>query len=108
MFLTCRNGARKPCRRHAGIDASRNRQTGGGLGLAIAKNIVQVHGGRLTIGEATGGGACLAADLPLFVPAPRARQTFQAYPTTAQLRVESLADEAGFKSRLSSDAPFGI
>ena len=39
------------------IEASRNRCTGGAwLGLAI--------------GEATGGGACVGVDLPLFVPAP--------------------------------------
>src|SRR5262249_40790501 len=37
---------------------------GTGLGMAIAKRIVEVHGGRLTVGPADGGGAELLITLP--------------------------------------------
>jgi signal transduction histidine kinase len=37
-------------------ETSRNRQTGGaGLGLTIAKRILQAHGGDLIAGNASGG-----------------------------------------------------
>ena len=53
------------------MEESRNRQTGGaGLGLAIAKNILEAHNGSLTIGDAANGGASIAVDLPLFAPVP--------------------------------------
>lgn len=46
-------------------DASRNRSTGGaGLGLAIARRILRVHGGDLTAANRPGGGAELIATLP--------------------------------------------
>ncbi len=37
---------------------------GAGLGLAIANQLVSLHGGRLTIGGGPEGGACLAFNLP--------------------------------------------
>jgi signal transduction histidine kinase len=37
--------------------------------LAIAKKILESHEGRLTIGDAPGGGARITAELPLFEPA---------------------------------------
>jgi signal transduction histidine kinase len=53
------------------MEESRNRRTGGaGLGLAIAKNILEAHNGSLTIGDAAKGGASIAVDLPLFAPVP--------------------------------------
>jgi signal transduction histidine kinase len=47
-------------------ESSRNRQTGGaGLGLAIARRIVQAHGGDLTAANRATGGAVFAATLPV-------------------------------------------
>ncbi len=52
------------------LETSRSRKTGGaGLGLAIARNIAEAHGGKLAIGEASGGGAKVTITLPLFSPA---------------------------------------
>jgi signal transduction histidine kinase len=46
-------------------ESSRNRQTGGaGLGLTIARRILQSHGGDLVAGNAAGGGAVFTATLP--------------------------------------------
>jgi signal transduction histidine kinase len=42
----------------------------GGLGLAIARRIVELHGGRLRIESAPGRGTRVAFDLPLAVPSP--------------------------------------
>jgi len=38
------------------VGASANANAGFGLGLAIARGIVEAHGGRLTLDERTGGG----------------------------------------------------
>lgn len=46
------------------VEGSRNRDTGGtGLGLAIAKNVAELHGGRITLRNRAEGG--LAAELSL-------------------------------------------
>ena len=46
-------------------ESSRNRQTGGaGLGLAIARRILQAHGGDLTAANRATGGAVFTATLP--------------------------------------------
>jgi len=48
------------------IDDSRNKQTGGyGLGLAIVKQIIQWHGGTVSIGESEYLGAKITIELPL-------------------------------------------
>ena len=50
-------------------DASRNRKTGGrGLGLAIAKGIVEAHGGSLDFESAPGVGTRVSVGLPLTNP----------------------------------------
>jgi signal transduction histidine kinase len=40
------------------------RPRGTGLGLAVARQIAEAHGGRLDVGEARGGGACFTLRLP--------------------------------------------
>ena len=49
------------------LDTSRSRGTGGaGLGLAIARGLVEAHRGTLSIQEAPSGGARISVRLPLF------------------------------------------
>jgi signal transduction histidine kinase len=58
------------------LEQSRNRATGGaGLGLAIARNVAETHGGRLTLDAAPGGGTRAVIALPLFQPAAPAVST---------------------------------
>jgi len=48
-------------------EPSRARRTGGaGLGLAVARSLVEAHGGRITLGEGPGGRVTIV--LPLFRP----------------------------------------
>jgi len=42
---------------------------GAGLGLALARAIVQVHGGRITLESTPGRGTCFRVLLPLAPPA---------------------------------------
>jgi signal transduction histidine kinase len=46
-------------------DAGRQAGAGAGLGLAITRQIVQAMGGRITPGEAAGGGALFNVEIPL-------------------------------------------
>ena len=51
-------------------ETSRNRQTGGaGLGLTIARRIMQAHGGELAAANGARGGALFTATLPITLPA---------------------------------------
>jgi signal transduction histidine kinase len=52
------------------LEQSRSRSTGGaGLGLAIARNAAESHGGRVILETAPSGGARVVIALPLFSPA---------------------------------------
>jgi signal transduction histidine kinase len=49
------------------LEQSRSRSTGGaGLGLSIARNVAESHGGRLTLETAPDGGARAVVVLPVF------------------------------------------
>ena len=76
------------------VDPARSREQGGsGLGLAIAKEIAQLHGGRLEVESTVGEGCSFRVSLPLVVPSctlpcpvplpSRRRQTQDHLPTFA-------------------------
>ncbi|HEY6921853.1 MAG TPA: ATP-binding protein [Steroidobacteraceae bacterium] len=49
------------------LEGSRSRRTGGaGLGLAVARNLVEAQDGSISISNAPGGGARVVVQLPLF------------------------------------------
>ena len=49
------------------LETSRNRATGGaGLGLAVARSLVEGHGGSIEIATAPSGGARVSVELPVF------------------------------------------
>ncbi len=55
-------------------EAGRERgKAGAGLGLAIAKSIVEAHGGSISAGDAPGGGAAFVVELPRVSPRPQSR-----------------------------------
>jgi len=53
-------------RAHLGwVDAARDREHGGsGIGLAIAKALVEAHGGRITVSSGPRSGAAFLLTLP--------------------------------------------
>jgi signal transduction histidine kinase len=67
IFARFYRGARaRP--RPDGTGAGAVRATGAGLGLAIARGLVQAHGGRIWVEPAPGGGAVFGFTIPLAVP----------------------------------------
>ncbi len=51
-------------------DPSRRQDGSSGLGLAIAKSIIEAHGGRLSVTSVLGQGTTFTIDLPVAAPAP--------------------------------------
>ena len=43
----------------------RGKERGSGIGLAVCDEIVALHGGRLTVANADGGGALVTVELPV-------------------------------------------
>ncbi|MGB8688343.1 MAG: PAS domain S-box protein, partial [Microcoleus sp.] len=57
------------------IDSALNREyTGTGLGLALVKRIVELHGGLVSLTSEVGVGSCFAIDLPSAAGAPSSSQ----------------------------------
>ncbi|MEI6386631.1 MAG: HAMP domain-containing sensor histidine kinase, partial [Spirochaetota bacterium] len=69
-------------------DRARNMDGGGhGLGLSIARMIVEAHGGRISALSAPGGGASIVMELP--IPSPSGLQASGAQAGTGPLPVEA-------------------
>lgn len=58
------------------LDVATNREPGAGLGLAMVKQLTELHGGRVSLESELGRGTTVKVRLPLAEPAaPRVRQT---------------------------------
>ena len=51
-------------RHYRGAESRQSDAAGAGLGLAIAKRVVELHGGQLRVESLTGKGTCFMFDLP--------------------------------------------
>jgi len=81
------------------IDSALNRQyTGTGLGLALVKQIVELHGGQVGLTSKVGMGSCFTIDLPC---APADTTGYEA-PSASSNRQDDKAPEPGLVVPMSS------
>ncbi|HEU4978063.1 MAG TPA: HAMP domain-containing sensor histidine kinase, partial [Solirubrobacteraceae bacterium] len=80
------------------------RERGLGIGLAIVRDVVAVHGGRVRVGDAPEGGALFVVDLPLRAPlvAPDHERPSEALvrPALERLAVELEGRDAALETRI--------
>jgi len=77
------------------IDSALNRQyTGTGLGLALVKRLVELHGGNVELTSEVGVGSCFAINLPFSVGSPaieeQTEQELSGQPQIGQSQTEGL------------------
>jgi two-component system sensor histidine kinase BaeS len=73
-------------------DRSRARRGGSGIGLAVVKQVVTRHGGEVSVGRSTAGGAAVAVTLPRW---QGLRTTNEAAAPTDEMTVRSSTSHAG-------------
>jgi CheY-like chemotaxis protein len=91
-----------------GDSSSTRRQGGLGLGLAIVRNLVELHGGSVSAANREGGGACFTVRLPLLGGRPaRERRTLDGrYPGTERQVALALAPSLhGIRVLVVDDEP---
>jgi PAS domain S-box-containing protein len=73
------------------IDSSLNREySGTGLGLALVKRLIHLHGGNVSVSSTPGQGSCFAIRLPLTIP-PATEATLEAASAPAATQISSEA-----------------
>lgn len=72
------------------IDSTLNRKYDGtGLGLALVKRIVELHGGTISVVSTVGSGSCFALDLPYAIGAPLQSQPISGGQLSASIPLTS-------------------
>jgi signal transduction histidine kinase len=89
-------------------DASTTRRFGGaGLGLAIAKDFVELHGGMVAVADAPEGGAVFSVELPIRAPEGvhvHARESFSERPSSLLPEASRLVLDELWTRQHSSDS----
>ncbi|MEP6895696.1 MAG: response regulator, partial [Chloroflexota bacterium] len=108
------------------VDGSATRKSGGsGLGLSICANLVQLHGGRISVHSAEGKGSTFWFTLPLFnqpeeiIPSdkkvilaidddPQVISLYERYLTPQGYHVVALTDPSKAKEKILEIKPFAV